>query len=57
MATAGAFLSQYCALFADIMSTTRCETPVLEKHSCAWPRKRTNMTGKSSLYLMLKDML
>ena len=39
-------LSQYRALFTDITSTRRCETPVLEKRSCASPRKRIPMIGK-----------
>ena len=39
-------LSHYRALFMDITSTRRCETPVLEKRSCASPRKRIPMIGK-----------
>ena len=27
-------LSQYCSLFADILSTRGCGIPVMEKHSC-----------------------
>ena len=50
-------LSQYRALFADITSTRRCGTPVLERRSCASPRKRIPMTGKPSLWLALKDMV
>ena len=39
-------LSHYRALFTDITSTRRCETQVLEKRSCASPRKRIPMIGK-----------
>ena len=42
-------LSQYRALFVNIMSTRRCGTPVLERRSCALPRKRIPMTEKPSL--------
>ena len=38
-------LSQYLALFVDIMSTRRCGTPVLEKRSCS-----SSMEVKSRRY-------
>ena len=42
-------LSQDRALFVDITSTRRCGNPVLERLSCALPRKGILMAGKSSL--------
>ena len=45
--TAAFFVTVYHALFADITSTRRCGTPVIEKRLCASLRKRINHDRKA----------